>query len=166
MIILALDVGTEQSGYCLMNSENYRPYEHGKMDNYDLLKKAVKMWLYDVLVYEEFQSYGMPIGKSTITSITWNGRFIEAAWDRGKPYFPIYRAEEKINLCGTMKAKDANLRQAMIDRFAEFDFKNGKGTKDKQDWFYGFSKDAWSAAIIGVTFIDKLKNGEITEAVE
>jgi hypothetical protein len=161
MIILALDVGTEQSGYCLMSGENYRPLEFGKMDNLELLN-AVELWLYDALVYEEFQSYGMPIGKSTITSITWNGRYIQCAWSRGLPYYPIYRVEEKLNLCGTTKAKDANLRQAMIDRFATFDFKNGKGTKSNQDWFYGFSKDAWTAAIIGVTFIDKYRK----EAVE
>lgn len=166
MIILALDVGTEQSGYCLMNTDNYMPYDFGKKDNYEILKNIVKMWLYDTLVYEEFQSYGMPVGVSTIKSITWNGRFIEAAWERGIPHYPIYRVEEKINLCGTTKAKDANLRQAMIDRFAKFDFKNGKGTKDKKDWFYGFAKDSWSAAIIGVTFADKLKTGEIQEAVE
>ena len=160
MIILALDVGTEQSGYCLMNSETYAPLEFGKIDNCQLLERIVMMGLYDVLVYEEFQSYGMPVGKSTITSITWNGRFIQAAWDRKIPFVPIYRVEEKINLCGTTKAKDANLRQAMIDRFAKFDFKNGKGTKDNRDWFYGFSKDAWSAAIIGVTFIDRLNKDE------
>lgn len=162
MIILALDVGTEQSGYCFMNSETYAPLEFGKIDNYQLLERIVMMGMYDVLVYEEFQSYGMPVGKSTITSITWNGRFIQAAWDRKIPHVPIYRVEEKINLCGTTKAKDANLRQAMIDRFAKFDFKNGKGTKDNRDWFYGFSKDAWSAAIIGVTYIDRL-NKEETE---
>jgi hypothetical protein len=160
--ILALDVGTDSSGYCLMGRNNYIPYEFGKVDNNTLLNSIVKMWLYDALVYEEFQSYGMAIGKSTITSITWNGRFIQAADERHIPFYPLYRLEEKLNLCGTAKAKDANLRQAMIDRFAKFDFKNGKGTKANQDWFYGFSKDAWSAAIIGVTFIDKINK----EAVE
>lgn len=160
MIILALDVGTEQSGYCLMDRETYKPLEFGKIDNFTLLENVVRHGVYDVLVYEEFQSYGMPVGKSTIASITWNGRYIQASCERKIPYFPVYRVEEKINLCGTTKAKDANLRQAMIDRFATFDFKNGKGTKDNRDWFYGFSKDAWSAAIIGVTFIDRLNKDE------
>lgn len=158
MIILALDVGTEQSGFCLMNADNYKPIEFGKEDNDVILKEKVKIWMYDALVYEEFQSYGMAIGKSTIKSITWNGRFIQAAWERSIPFYPIYRLEEKINLCGNAKAKDANLRQAMIDRFAKTP--NGKGTKAEPDWFYGFSKDAWSAAIIGVTFIDKIARGD------
>lgn len=154
MIILALDVGTTQSGYCFMNTDTYEPLEFGKMDNEQLLEDVVIDGMYDILVYEEFQSFGMAVGKSTITSITWNGRYIQAAWERKIPVYAIYRMEEKVNLCGTTKAKDSNLRQAMIDRFAKFDFKNGKGTKGKRDWFYGFSKDAWSAAIIGVTWID------------
>lgn len=160
MIILSLDVGTEQSGYCFMNSADYAPLEFGKMNNQELLERIVMMGLYGALVYEEFQSYGMTVGQSTIKSITWNGRFIQVAWDRKIPFYPIYRVEEKINLCKSTKAKDANLRQAMIDRFAKFDFKNGKGTKNNRDWFYGFSKDAWSAAIIGVTFIDKMREKE------
>lgn len=154
--ILAIDAGTEQSGYCIMEYETYKPLLFGKIDNEELLQIVIE-GCYDALVYEEFQSYGMPVGKSTIVSITWNGRFIQAAVSMGKPFYPILRVEEKICLCGTTKAKDGNLRAAMIERFASFDFKNGKGTKKEPDWFYGFSKDAWTGAIIAVTWIDKQK---------
>ena len=59
----------------------------------------------------------MPLGQSTIESITWNGRYIQLAEDNGVPWEYVYRKDEKIHLCGTMKAKDANIRQALIDRF-------------------------------------------------
>lgn len=155
MKILSLDVGTTESAYCLI--EDYKPLKFAKIGNEELLN-VVKAEEYEKLIYEEFQSYGMPIGKETITSITWNGRYIQSALDIGKDVHPIYRKEEKINICGSMKAKDSNIRQALIDRFAQFDFKNGKGTKKNQDFFYGFKADIWSSYAVGITFLDKIKN--------
>ena len=153
MNILALDVGTVASGFCLMDIETFQPYFFGKKENDELIE-LVKTEKYGVLVYEAFASYGMAVGQSTIQSIQWNGRFIQCALDRGIDVYPIYRRDEKINLCGSMKAKDSNIRQALIDRFAFFDYNNGKGTKLNQDFFYGFSIDAWSAFAIGTTYID------------
>lgn len=153
MKVLAIDVGTELSGFCLLDSDSLKPIEFGKIYNDDLLKK-VKFSNYDELVYEEFQCYGMPIGASTIKSITWNGRCIQSAYDRGKKVDYIFRQEEKLHICHDTKAKDSNIRQALIDRFAANDLKNGKGTKKNPDFFYGFKADVWSAYAIGLTYIE------------
>ena len=150
MEILSIDVGTTETGFCIINKETYKPIRFGKISNEDLLD-IVKNEEYDTLIYEEFQSYGMPIGISTITSITWNGRYMQIALDREKKVDYIYRKEEKMNLCGSMKAKDSNIRQALIDRFGEV------GTKRNQGWFYGFKKDIWAAYAVGVTWLDKQK---------
>ena len=149
--ILAIDVGTEESGYCLIDFETYKPLDFGKVNNEDLLN-IVKTEDYQVLVYEEFACYGMPIGASTITSITWNGRYIQSALDRNQRIVVarVYRKDEKMNLCHSMKAKDSNIRQALIDRFGEV------GTKKNKGFFYGFKKDIWSAYAVGITWIDKL----------
>lgn len=135
------------------------PFRFGKISNEELLV-IVKKEDYGKMVYEAFASYGMAIGQSTIKSIEWNGRFIQCALDREIPVFPIFRKDEKINICGTMKAKDANIRQALIDRFAKHDFKNGKGTKNEPDWFFGFRADSWSAFAIGTTYLDLYKGEE------
>lgn len=149
-MILAIDVGTTETGYCLMDKDTYKPIKFGKIGNEELLK-IVKEEKYDELVYEEFQSYGMPIGVSTITSITWNGRYIQSALDREKKVSFVYRKDEKMNLCHSMKAKDSNIRQALIDRFGEV------GVKKSPGFFYGFKKDIWAAFAVGCTYLDKQK---------
>ena len=107
-------------------------------------------------------SYGMPVGKEVFDTCVWIGRFIEdmncIPQDRITVTEYIYRKDEKINICNSMKAKDSNIRQALIDRFAQHDFKNGKGKKSNPDFFYGFSKDVWSAFAVGITYLDKKKD--------
>ena len=161
-MILAVDPGNVESAYCVIDKTNYKPIEFGKMENEKLRKKMakdLKMYPIDNFAIEMIASYGMPVGKEVFETCVWIGRFIETFECKNTYY--IYRKEEKLNLCGSMKAKDSNIRQALIDRFARFDFKNGKGTKSNQDFFYGFSKDVWSAYAVGITWLDKQKELEI-----
>lgn len=156
MKILSIDPGNIQSAYCLIDCETYKPIEFGKIDN-DLLLLKIKQLEYNKLIIEMIASYGMAVGKEVFDTCVWIGRFIQAT---DKQYEYIYRKEEKMNLCGSMKAKDSNIRQALIDRFATFDFKNGKGTKNNQDWFYGFKADIWASYAVGITYLDKVKENE------
>lgn len=152
-MILALDVGTKDSAYCYIDEITYKPVNFGKINNNDLLE-IVKEGKYNKMIYEGFACYGMPVGQSTITSIEWNGRYKQIALDLNKEVDVVYRSEEKMNLCGTMKAKDSNIRQALIDRFGDV------GTKKNQGWFYGFKADIWSSYAVGVTYLDRSeKNG-------
>lgn len=64
-------------------------------------------------------SYGMAVGESVFQTCVWIGRFSEIAEKKEKYVDYIYRKEEKMNLCQTMRAKDSNIRQALIDRFGE-----------------------------------------------
>lgn len=153
-MILAIDPGNVESAYCIIDRKTYKPMEYGKVDNYELLEKINNddFEFYDFLAIEMVASYGMAVGQTVFETCVWIGRYIEACkcdWEY------VYRKDEKINLCGNMKAKDSNIRQALIDRFAEHDFKNGKGTKKNPDWFYGFKTDIWAAYAVGVTYLDK-----------
>jgi hypothetical protein len=102
----------------------------------------------DHVVIEKIASMGMSVGASVFDTCIWIGRFYEALEMCLKTPNFIYRREEKMNLCGSMRAKDANIRQALIDRFGVVGIKANKG------WFYGVSKDVWAAIAVGVTYHD------------
>lgn len=153
MKILAIDPGNIESAYVIMG-EDYKPLEFGKVDNNKLLE-YMKIPIYEKVVVEMVASYGMAVGATVFETCVWIGRYLQAA---DVPTERIYRKDVKMNLCGQTRAKDSNIRQALIDRFAQHDLKNGKGTKKNKDWFYGFKADIWAAYAVGVTYLDMKKD--------
>ena len=154
MTILAIDPGDKQSAYCFIDSEDLRPLRFAKAENAEVLL-VLQLEKYDLVVIERLASYGMPVGRNVFETCGRVGRFTQAAQ---KPVDYIYRQDEKLHLCHDSRAKDANIRRALIDRFATHDLKNGKGTKKNPDWFYGFSADVWAAYAVGITYTEtKLK---------
>lgn len=147
-MILAIDPGNIESAYCLIDEKTYKPIDFGKIDNYQMLIKLGEL-NYDKLIIEMIASYGMPVGASVFDTCVWIGRFIQKR--KCPDYEYIYRKEEKMNLCHSMKAKDSNIRQALIDRFGDV------GVKKAPGFFYGFKKDIWAAFAVGVTYLDKEK---------
>lgn len=162
MRILAIDAGSTESGYAIIEMPDFKLLEFGKVDNEELvdclnLYRCDGWWDlgennggFDKVALEMVACYGMPVGKDVFETCVWIGRFAEAL--RGEDISFVYRIDEKMALCGSVKAKDSNIRQALIDRYAKFDFKNGKGVKKNPDTFYGVSKDAWQAIAVGVTY--------------
>lgn len=151
--ILAIDAGNVYSGYVVIDS-NLRPIESGKIENEILLEK-IRSGAYEDCQYvalEMIASYGMAVGKTVFDTCVWIGIFKEAL--KGKHAQYIYRKDEKMNLCHNNSAKDANIIQALIDRFAPDTPNKGKGNKQNPGWFYGFAKDIWQAYAVGVTFYD------------
>ena len=156
-MILAFDPGNEYTAYCLIGDDR-RPAEHAKVVNEEALAYLYRhngVRQIDAVVIEMVASYGMAVGKSVFETCVMIGRLTEAASVIGIPVDYIYRMDEKITICHDSKAKDSNIRQALIDRFAQHDLKNGKGTKKDPDWFYGFAKDEWAAYAVGTTWLDK-----------
>lgn len=153
--IFAMDPGNTESGYAVIRMPDFELLDFGKVNNDDLviaLPAAVKG--VDAFAVEMVASYGMAVGKDVFETCVWIGRFIQAAH---KPHNFIFRKDEKIMICGSMKAKDSNIRQELINRYAKHDFKNGKGTKKNPDIFYGVSKDVWQAIAVGVTYYEMKK---------
>ena len=164
--ILALDTGTEQTGYCIVNIDSYRPLEFGKVSN-DTILKIIDNFDGERIVFERFAPQ-QRTGLTTITSIVWYGRFIERCqangYDEGR-IEQIYRRDVKKALLGKFdKSKgtaDSQLRKYLVARFAEFDKVRGKGTKDNPDWFYGFgTTDVYAAYCVGIVYLDSLSKND------
>lgn len=157
-VILALDPGDTQTGYAIIDMPNFQLYEFGKISNDDLIKVLPDLALKsDKCAIEMIASYGMPVGKSVFDTCVWIGRFMQEISRIISVDF-IYRKDEKISICGSMKAKDTNIRQELINRYAKHDFKTGKGTKADPDTFYGVSADVWQAIAVGVTCYEKISS--------
>jgi hypothetical protein len=155
IVILAIDPGSEQSAYVAY--ANGRPVNFGKVPNDWLLQRLRDQQCLDAtgvfgqsqhVTIEMIASYGMPVGSEVFDTCVWIGRFIEA-W-RGS-YTLMFRREVKLHLCGQARAKDPNVRQALIDRFGPGREK-AIGTKKQPGPLYGVSADVWSALAVAVTW--------------
>lgn len=163
MRILAIDPGNIESGYADISLPDFKLHSFGKIKNEELLGNLESIAYaenYDTKVIEMIAGMGMAVGQSVFDTCVWIGRFAQVF---GGDMEYVFRRDEKTMLCGTMRAKDANIRQALIDRYAKFDFKSGKGTKKNPDTFYGVSKDVWSAIAVGVTYYDMLQESKAAE---
>lgn len=145
-MIIAIDPGTTHSAVVLFGDKITGRIEENT---------NIADWLNDistefedaVLAVEMIASYGMPVGKEVFETCVWIGRFIEA-W--GGITRKVYRKEVKMELCGSNRAKDSNIRQALIDLYGGKDQAIGK--KEAPGPLYGFKKDMWAALGVAVTY--------------
>ena len=173
--IIAIDPGTVLSAYCVM-TEDYEPTAAAKVDN-NALRSLILRGGMDEMAIECMEprflggkgTAGQMIGSETYEACIWIGRYMELAMNMNMPVHRVYRSEERSRLIpskrnglqplpeGTGQTADAQIRAALIQRFAKHDLKNGKGTAKRKDTFYGFKADMWSAFAIGVVHLDREK---------
>lgn len=155
MNILAIDPGTTQSGWVLIDNKELCPLGNvGIWDNERMLN--INMQNYGYVVIERVGSYGMRVGQEVFDTAWWAGRFFQAAKEKNDCHM-IFRRDVKLHICGRANAKDADIKQALIDRFAYGQKNSGKGTKTAPGWFHGFHDDIWQAYALAVTFADAMK---------
>jgi hypothetical protein len=101
---------------------------------------------------ESVASYGMAVGAEVFETCVWSGRFIQQ-WaifgDHSRP-IRVYRKDVTLHLCGSARAKDKNVRQALIDRYGPGKDK-AIGRKASPGPLYGISADVWAALAVAVT---------------
>lgn len=155
-LILAIDPGNIQSGYVVVRHNGVEitgVLEKGKVDNDHILQILDRYKEVADIAVEMVASYGLTVGKEVFDTCVWAGRFVQAAFPTEVGL--IYRREEKLCLCGNLRAKDGNITQALVDRFAPGQSNKGKGTVKDPGFFHGFARDAWAAMAVAVTYFDK-----------
>lgn len=149
--ILAIDPGPKFSAFVLFR--NGQPEDFAKVESASLLRALRLGAFFDrtnmVVACEQVRGMGMAIGAEVLDTVEWSGRFHEAC-DRGGygPWLYVPRLKVKVHLCGSARAKDGNIIQALKDRFG------GKGTKAAPGPLYGFKADAWQALALAITVAD------------
>lgn len=146
-VIFAVDPGTTESAFVVFDGE--RVIERGKLPNEILVRRLRNNASASRLVVEMIASYGMAVGAEVFQTCVWIGRYLEA-W--GQSHALLYRRDVKLHLCGSARAKDGNIRQALIDRWGGKEKAIGK--KATPGPLYGVSADVWAALAVAVTYSD------------
>jgi len=163
-IVIAIDPGTTQSAYVVWDGTDIR--EHDIIANDSLEAKLYGIYskfpLYDdafckgtYVAIEKIASMGMAVGEAVFETVFWTGRFYGAALEdlEHSHISRIPRSEVKMALCGSMQAKDANIRQAIINRFEPelMPKQRPKGV------LKGIKADEWQALAVAIVQWDKLE---------
>ena len=158
--ILAIDPGNEYTAYVLVDNQTYKPLEFAKLPNDEFRTKLAEQCMNIALkevVMELVGHYGtgMPAGRTVLDTCYESGGFKEIVRHcTGRYPDMVLRPTVKTVICGTPRAKDSNVIQALKDRFGD------KGTKKNPGWFYGFKADCWQAYALGVAWLDKQKESQ------
>lgn len=155
--VLAIDPGPVNTAYALVRRKDRHIYAFGICDNQTLLQRLEQLLPADVAI-EMIASYGMAVGAEVFETCVWIGRIIQHLESHGADNVSrIFRREVKIAMCGSMKAKDANVRQAIIDSYQTNQFTD---VTKKGGPLYKVSKDVWAAIGVALTQIEKDKNSQ------
>lgn len=161
MNILAIDPGPMESGFVVWNGIVIG--DHRIVENKEIqfeLRSGGFDYI-DLVVIEKVAHYGtgMAVGSEVFDTCYWSGRFI-GSWEAGRTDGKLFRwsliprHQIKMHLCGSMRAKDTNIRQSLIDRFGD------PGTKKEQGLLYGIHSHEWAALALAVTAYDQLSSSD------
>lgn len=152
-MLLAIDPGPLDSAYVLFDGTAVAEYGipcNGVL--LDCIRDRLAQragWL----AVEGVACYGMPVGKETFDTCIWIGRYMQE-FGAGRCSI-VQRAEVKLHLCRSLRAKDPMIRQALLDRFGPGK-ERAVGTKKRPGPLYGVKSHCWSALAVACTHFDAL----------
>jgi hypothetical protein len=101
----------------------------------------------------------MAVGASVFETCVWIGRFMQVSQQAGSDFSRVFRRDIKLHLCNSPRAKDGNVRQALIDRLGP------QGTKKAPGPTYGVKSHEWAALAVAVYGWDTIFGRQSNNAV-
>jgi hypothetical protein len=152
-MLLAIDPGPEKSALCLYDTVKNKPIKFFITENSSWKSlEQLDVGCPDKVVLEKIASYGMPVGANVFNTCIATGRLVErivfSYFYNEDKYDFMERPDVKLHICGSRRAKDSNVIQALKDRFGE------KGTKKKPGVLYRMKKDEWQALALAVAYAE------------
>jgi hypothetical protein len=157
MRIIGIDPGTEKSAYVIWDGTAV--HGNGIVPNEQIVEILETAKDSPTVAVEHMECHGMAVGKETFETAYWIGEFRLACKYMGHPWVIVMRSQEKMHLCQSPRAKDGNVRQALIDKIGPV------GVKASQGPLYGISSHCWQALAVAVVAYDRLnvaKEAEFT----
>ena len=158
-IILGIDPGNEETGYCFYKfcegkHEGSRILAKGKEINHKVLQYIQNnATRFRAIYVEDIAQYGTVVGKSVFDTVKFIGRIIQLCSMLNIPIRLAYRKTIVSHHTDNPKANDSIIRQFLIDTFGP------QGTKKAPGPLFGFSGDMFSALAIAMYGCDmELKN--------
>ena len=149
MRVIGIDPGPEQSALVLWDGARVICAQICDSVNVTAAVSLYAISVPAVVACEHLQCFGMAVGKEVFETAYHIGAIRKYCELNNIQFERIYRSDEKMHLCGSMRAKDSNIRQALIDRFGPV------GTKKQPGALHGIKADLWSALAVAVTWWDR-----------
>ncbi len=148
MIILAIDPGDKDSGYCYWDRDNEIAHDHGKVSNeklLDMLKTCS-----DTVGIERVRSYGQQVGNETLDTCEVIGAFEnEAKRHAGVQVFKIPRPDILKHFGIEKKGSDKWLKEWLYDHYPKV-FPGAKRNKTGSLTLPGWSDHDLAALAVAV----------------
>ena len=150
--VLAIDPDPDGGSYVLFDSQQGL-VDYGWREHIQYLCSIIHLEETDQVVVENLQCYGMPAGASmfetakAIGEIRGRCRWVNVPFDDS-----LARPKIKAALCHSAKAKDANVRAALIDLYGG-DKRTAVGLKASPGPLYGIKRDVWAALALAVVWL-------------
>lgn len=147
MIVAAIDPGTSESAIVVWDGRTV--LRHAILTNEQMLEALRMPEIPEVVAIEQIKSYGMAVGDEVFATCLMIGRMYQICADRDRRVMLVPRMTVKMHLCNSPRAKDTNIRAALIDRIGKV------GTKSNPGQLFGIHTHMFAALALAVTVHDR-----------